>query len=273
MALPNPTSGWKLVKFLLRKADTLIPPALAYLSVSAEREEAVADPRWVRVVHVFQRATPTGTSEDFAQFKLDLVNITGGAIDNSWIASDVAAVEAALTTFWTTMRPEVCSIATLKERRYYAMGFNPTDPGPGNRNASNGSAFLNTGPPFNIVSVGSPGTGAGSMPYQVATSCTFKTAWAKHWGRAYVPNPWHTAGLVDANGRLVAAHRTAVADAFHDLFDTLANGDFLAVVPVTDLDKQTFHGLLGVTQAVVDDVPDVIRRRRPRQAAARTIGA
>lgn len=273
MALPNPTSGWKLVKFLLRAAEHAIPPALAYLSTSAERVEAVTDPRWVRVIHVFQRATPTGTSEDFAQFKLDLVNITGGAIDNSWTSGDVAAVETALATFWTTLKPEVGNIATLKERRYYAMGFNPDDPGPGNRNASNGSAFLNTGPPFNIVSVGTAGTGTSAMPYQIATTCTFRTAWTKHWGRAYLPNPWHTGGLVDTNGRLVSAHRTVVADAFHDLFDTLATSDFLAVVPVTDLDKQTFHGLLGVTQTVVDDVPDVIRRRRPKQALARTIGA
>jgi hypothetical protein len=272
MALPSPTTAWKLTKWLLKSAEYVVPPAVAYLEGRTSASETVADPRWVRVVHVFQRSTPSGTSEDFAQFKLDLVNITGGAIDNSWTSGDVAAVEAALATFWTTLRPEVQSIATLKERRYYAMGFNPADPGPGLRTAGAG-AFLNTGPPFNVVTVGTAGTGVGSMPYQVATSCTFKTAWPQHWGRAYVPNPWHSAGLMDTYGRLVAAHRTVVADAFHDLFDTLATGDFLAAVPVTQIAKQTSHALLGVESVVVDDVPDVIRRRRPKMAAARTIGA
>jgi hypothetical protein len=272
MALPNPASGWKLAKWLLKSAEYVVPPAVAWLEGRASNIETVADPRWVRVVHVFQRSTPSGTSEDFAQFKLDLVNITGGAIDSSWTSGDVAAVEAALATFWTTLRPEVANIATLKERRYYAMGFNPTDPGPGARTAGAG-AFLDTGPPFNVVAVGTAGTGVGVLPYQVATSVTFKTAWPQHWGRAYVPCPWHAAGLTDANGRLVAGHRTVVADAFHDLFSTLADGDFLAAVPVTQIAKQTSHALLGIEQTVVDDIPDVIRRRRPKMAAARTVGA
>lgn len=263
MPLPSPTSAWKAVRFLLKTAEYAVPAGLAWMESLAEDSAEVAELAWVRAVLVYQRESPAGTSEDIAQFKLDLLNITGGAVDTSWTDGDVTAVKARLNTLATALAPEISTVVDHKETRYYAMAFNPLP--------DIVKPFAETGPPFAVDTTAHASSGAGVMPYQVATTATFRTAWPRHWGRAYVPSPWHSAGLLTAQGRLVPAHQTAVANAFRAALNGLADDGFLAVVPVGQVDKQPFHALLGVQAVVVDDVPDVQRRRRPKIAAARTV--
>jgi len=279
MPLPNPTNAWKLVKYGLRAAEYAVPAGVAWLSDLLDDEATASDIAWVRVVMEYTREAPSGVGEDKAQFKFDMINVTGGTLDTSWTSGDVADVLTHVGTLATSLAPEIQSVADHTATKMYAMSFNPSDPGPGNRGPGAG-AFLETGPPFVNDTGGHASSGAGVMPYQVATSVTLKTAWPRHWGRVYIPNPWHSGGLVDVKGRLVAAHRTAVADAVHDFITALADDDFLVVVPVTQLQNGgpgagsvAFHALLGVNEVVVDDVPDVQRRRRPKQVAARTVGA
>jgi hypothetical protein len=81
--------------------------------------------------------------------------------------------------------------------------------------------------------------------------------------------PTPLSSTLDANGRLGATFRGTVTGAFKALGDTLADADFLPCVPVSDLNRQPYHALLGVTLYGMDDVPDVQRRRRPRQPALR----
>src|SRR5512144_1250752 len=103
MAYPNPGSLWKFAKYLLRASEYVIPPTLAYLESQAGNVEAPDDPHWVRAVIKTTRTTPTGTSEDFAQFKFDFVNITGGALDSSWTYADLSDVDAHLSSMLTAL--------------------------------------------------------------------------------------------------------------------------------------------------------------------------
>jgi hypothetical protein len=57
-----------------------------------------------------------------------------------------------------------------------------------------------------------------------------------------------------------------------ELVDDLAAKGFQLVVPTTQTDSALQGGLNVVTAIQVDDVPDVIRRRRPSTPKIRTIG-
>lgn len=270
MPLPNPTSAWKYAKWLLRGAEYVLPAAWAYLSPDLTGDEEAEDPVWMRWVLQWAVTTPSGLTDDYRQVKLDVLNITGGAIDNTWIAADFTSVRANMWNIWSAMSGITAQNHTLKEIRAYRMQFNPADPGPGNRVAGNG-LFLPSGAPIyrELVSSSSVATGTVAPP-QVSATVTLRTAHPKHWGRVYWPTPY-AAGF-DTQGRLASAYRTTLADVWHDQTGLMADNGFLACVPVGQAEKQTFHGLLGVTEYVVDDIADVQRRRRHRQTAARTIG-
>lgn len=269
MALPNPTSAWKLAKFLLRAAEYAIPAGVAYLESAVDYNEEDAAVEWMRWVFVFDRTTPTGTSEDKGQFKIDLLNITSGAIDTSWTSGDFTTVKARADTFLTGIKTQLSPAITFTEYRAYRMAFDPSDPGPAARKGSGLSAFAETGPPVYRSTISVAGTGSGYVPYQVAATVTLRTAFPRHWGRFYIPCPQPS--VITTNGRLNATAYQTFAQVTKTMVSGLADDGFLTVVPVTDLNKSAFHALLGVTEIVCDDIPDVQRKRRPKQPAIRYI--
>jgi hypothetical protein len=217
----------------------------------------------------FTRATPTGTTEDRAQFKLDMIKVTDGAADNAWLPADFTAVGAALDNFITAYKPYMAASHTYAELRSYRMRFNPADPGPEGLPAIPPKPFQETGGPVYVLARAVVGTAPGITQYQCAATVTMRTGLPKHWGRIYLPG---FAGALDAFGRIGPASRTAIANGMFDLQDELQAAGFLLVIPMTQLSKRRFHTLLGVHQVVVDDIPDVVRRRRPKRALARTVG-
>lgn len=269
MALPSSSSVWRAAKWLIKGTEYAVPVGLAWLNDALDDDADVADPGWLRINVRYSRLTPAGTSEDMAQFKFDVVNITGGAIDTTWTAGDFTALQTPLDAFATLLQGKMESSHVLKEYRGYAMGFNPSDPGPGAGPKSTSRPFRDTGPPVWVVTKTVAGTLTPALPYQVAMTATLKTGWASHWGRIYLPGV--NTGI-DSNGRWGASGRQTIANGLFDLQDDWAAAGFLVTVPVGQLNKQPFHALLGVHQVVVDDIPDVQRRRRPRQAVSRAIG-
>lgn len=269
MALPASAVSWKLFRFLIRTAGEVLPATAAYLIDQLQQEESVADLAWVRWNVRYSRYTPPGTIEDKAQFKIDLLNLTGGSIDTSWTAGDFGAVKTAVDSFLSTMAAFTSSQVTAVEHRAYAMRFNVSDPGPGPGPKSTSRPFADTGPPVYVNTISIPGTGGTGYPYQVAASVTLKTGWPGHWGRIYLPG---AAGGMAAGGRWVSTYAQALANAAFDLNDDTAAAGFVWCVPVTQVHKQKYHALTGIASIVVDDIPDVQRRRRPRQAALRAVG-
>jgi hypothetical protein len=269
MPLPASTPAWKIIRWMVKHSVEVVPPAALYLLSLLDDDGEATDIQWMRWHVIGNRQTPAGTTEDQAQFKLDIVNITGGALDTSWTAGDFSNVDTDITAFMNTIVGLMTGSWTWVKLNAYRMQFNEDDPGPGGAPAVPPRPFLNTGPPIYSATKALSGSGTDSHPYQVAASATFRTGWPRHWGRIYLPNP---AFIPVTGGRLPSAFRTTYANALFDLRDDLAGHGFLMTVPVAQAAKAKFHALLGVQEIVVDDIPDVIRRRRPRQVSSRAIG-
>jgi hypothetical protein len=269
MPLPASAATWKYARFIVRALENAIPAGVAYLASALSDGNEEAALTWMRWHCIATRTTPAGTVEDKAQFKLDLLNITAGAVDSTWTAADFTACRTPIEVFLNVLAPRTGNTTYYSQHAAYMMRFDPNDPGPGAGPGSTSRPFQDTGPPVYLQTISIPGTASPVMPYQVSGTVTFRTPWAKHWGRAYLPScpqSW------TAQGRIGSGDMTAIANGAKAMASSLADAGFLHVIPVGQLNKQAFHALLGVTQYVVDDVPDVQRRRRPKQAAVRTVG-
>jgi hypothetical protein len=111
------------------------------------------------------------------------------------------------------------------------------------------------------------GTGAfGDLPPQVACSITLRTASRRSWGRTYLPLGALGASNDLSGGRFSTSYVDYVANATGTLVGTLASNDFYLVVY-----SATKSALLNVEQVEVDNVPDVIRRRRWKSSTYKKI--
>jgi hypothetical protein len=222
-----------------------------------------ADVSWSRVEFHFSRTTPAGTQEDRAITKLDLASVDDAPTITPLSAGERTTANGILSTFWGVILSKLMNNHALVEYRWYEMHFaNPM---------TTQRRFLERGAPVEIypdTRTGSDSTTARSI-YQAAMSCTLKTAARRHWGRLYIPGI--AAPNVDTNGRFTAACTDAVRDAFGVLFtDLLADGT-VPLVPSTQVDGVLAAGLLQPHELQIDNVPDVIRKRRPKQASIRDV--
>lgn len=253
--IPAPLPLWA-------KAILQITPFVAgwLLDHFAYGEDELTVLNWDHVQVVYSRSTPATTTEDLAMFTIDIVNITGGAVDGTWTTTDLDQVDTALGAFTTSIKALQTNNHVLKEYRHYLRSFNSLD---------NAKPFAETGPPVRIT----PKTGTGTLStgfqaYQVAATITELTPSPKHWGRLYIPG--FGSGNIDSNGRIAAAAVSAMANAYSTLATSLQGNGFFPVVPITQIDKTPVRGLLTVSGAQVDDIPDVQRRRRASTPAIRT---
>src|SRR4051794_21776195 len=99
MALPTAAATCKYARYLVRALDHVIPAGGAYLASALTDGNEQADLAWMRWHCIATRTTPAGTTEDKAQFKLDLLNITSGAVDSTWTAADFTACRTPIETF------------------------------------------------------------------------------------------------------------------------------------------------------------------------------
>lgn len=83
--------------------------------------------------------------------------------------------------------------------------------------------------------------------------------------------PGPTATLIGSTLQLASADTSFLATAYQTLMNSLVSSEFYLVVPVTQVHKNPYRGLLQVTSVQVDSIMDVIRRRRPRAALVRTV--
>jgi hypothetical protein len=151
---------------------------------------------------------------------------------------------------WAALGSGMTSDFRLEEHRWYAYGAGINPPNP----------------PSRITTLGTPivGTGTVMTPHQVATTITLRTTLRRHWGRIYLPIG---AVAIAAGGELTTAWVDSLAGYFRTaLLVTPAAQGILPVV----YDRQR-KLLFGVTQLEVDSVPDIIRRRRPRDTTYRKI--
>jgi len=213
--------------------------------------EAPADLEWRKLNFRWQNTTSARDATDDNYVGFDFLNITSGAVDNTWTTGDYTTMEALADTFATSLGTVIPSNHDLMNYRWYRRGFNPY---------SSSKPFKESGPPLRVTTKNIVGGAASSMPPQVALSVTEKTPWPSHWGRFYLPLGSGT--IIASGGKIATSTVDAVANATNTFYNAAANAGFYPVVPVTQVNKTAQRLLLGVTQIQVDDVADVIRRRR-----------
>jgi hypothetical protein len=194
---------------------------------------------------------------------LDIANITGGTIDSTWTDADYTTVNtkvAALASAWLAGFAQ--SRLRHKQTNYYVRAFNPM---------SNPKPFAISGPPEKIFTSGQAATGtpATIQANQLAFTTTERTAYPRHWGRNYWPLPANT--HLSLQGGISNTAVDALATAVQQQYAGLMAAEFFPVVPVTQVQKAAVRGLLTVSAIQVDNVPDVIRRRRIASVGYRKI--
>jgi len=129
-----------------------------------------------------------------------------------------------------------------------------------------GDAFYGPADRFNQLDPGIPGTaGVGRMPDQLAVDLTFRTASRRHWGRAYVPGIGM--GKYDSTyGRPTNATCDALASSWRTMINTLrAKPQSIEQVVFS----KAYQANLVISELHCDNVADVVRRRRAKQASYR----
>jgi hypothetical protein len=208
---------------------TLGPSAASGSGVGARRAQLV-----------FTRTPPGTFAEDVAVMHFDFLNLTSGVPDDTWTTGDFTALETAIFAWWTSTKPLVGGTTTFKEIRWYRFG----------------SGVVPPNPPVRITPNGIAGTGSLPMlPPQCSCSLSLHVAPRRSWGRTYIPGL--VIGDITTPGTLSAANVDIAANAVHTLVTAAASSDMHLVVYSKHL-----NALLNVESIAVDNIVDIIRRRR-----------
>jgi hypothetical protein len=185
---------------------------------------------------------------DPALMHFDFLNMTAGNPDDTWTSGDYTTLEGLLDTMYTALSSYLASGHSVTTYTWHRVGTGVTKPNPAERVFVKGSAIA--------------GAGGSGMTLQTACSITFRTGVRKSWGRTYLP---FNAGI-STNRRPSSTQVSAVATAVGNMVSSAATSDFHLVVVSTPL-----RSSLNAEHVEVDDVLDVIRRRRHKRAINRTI--
>jgi hypothetical protein len=195
------------------------------------------------------RTTPSGTREDLATCTLAVAKDPGGLLWSTLVSADKATVEGYLDTWWASQKGHVVNQFSLVEYRWHDWRLTDDALGPADRVTSRAVA----------------GTAGATVriPDQCAMTLTFKTASRKHWGRIYLPGIFFS-DLDPAMGRWAATPVGLIAGIYHTMLASLHSASMDVVVA-----SRKYRGLLEVTELQVDDIVDIQRRRRAKQASFR----
>jgi hypothetical protein len=211
-----------------------------------------------RVTLGFNRATPTGTREDRAVCSIWVAKVIGGGLYSMIPISELAALETALTTFSQTVMLNVSSDWNNVEYAWHQVNADSPrdDTGRGQK----------MGPAVRVTVVNNVGASASPrLPDQVSSTITLRTVVRSSWGRLYVPGGV-SANLTSTMGRWTTTRVDALANAFNALHDTWQGLQYQVGV------YSMLHPAFLTPKAIeVDDIPDIVRRRRAKQANYRKI--
>lgn len=211
-----------------------------------------------RVTLGFTRVTPAGTREDRAVTSIWVAKAVGGGLFSMIPVSELAALEPALTTFVTTIMVGISSDWINVEYAWHQVNEDSPRDETG-RGQKMGPAVRTT-----VVSnIGS--SGVTRLPDQVASTLTLRTVVRSSWGRLYWPGGV-SANLQTQYGRWLTTRVDNLANALNTLHDTWQTAGYQIGVY-----SQLHPAFLTPKAIEVDDVPDIVRRRRVKQANYRKI--
>jgi hypothetical protein len=204
------------------------------------------------VQNIFEMKNASGafTTRERGLYGIHYVNSTSGELDTTWTSADFAAVETALQAMWSTNAGFFPDSCRLVEHRWYPFGPGVVEPNPA----------------YRVTTLGTPkvGTSTATWIRQVATTATFRTALRRHWGRIYLP-----LSLVSysSTGQMTSGDAAAIL-AFVRTALTGAEASQGVVPVVYDRNRKV---AMTIRSYEVDSVPDIQRRRRPRDTAFRSV--
>jgi hypothetical protein len=254
--------------WILNRLNEPTPPTLESLVAgppgsvgwSVATYNAPFELRKVQFIWSLSDAAVAGEDSRVATFHL--AKLSGGSVTDAWVAGDFTAMDSAFSAWWTTLKTNFHANLTWDRIKVY----------------KDGPAIEPPQVPVYDADKAVAGTSGGSQtPPQVAVSVTEIAGAKRFWGRFYLPNP--TIAAFTTYGRYSSAFQTAVADASDTLYTALRAANLSPVVyrpPLParftkaairtgaedpDLPART-GSAWDVEKVQVDDVPDVIRRRR-----------
>lgn len=256
--IPTPLPPW--LKVAIEIGEVLLPPSVYYLyELLTHKGTAEPGTTWRHLQCVFTPSWAGSVNADKVVVGFDLANITGGALDDTWTDTDFTTCETLFNAFWAAYAPSMGNGTKLSEYRWYTRSFNAVDD-PEKR-------FNDSGPPVRVVTKNVAGGSTGCLAPQTAVTITERTAWPKHWGRLYLP--WPAIDTGTAIGRIDTSRMNTWMNAANTLYNGLATAEFYPVNPVTQVNKQWYPALLTINTIAMDDVFDVVRRRRLRNVVTR----
>lgn len=199
------------------------------------------------------QATP---KDDARVATFHLIKLSGGVPTDTWVAGDFTALDSAFTTWWGNIKSQFCSQVTWDRIKVYKAGPAIVPPQPPVYDADK-----------NVIATGATNA---ALPPQSAVSVTEIAGSKRYWGRFYLPPP--DSGKLSTYGRLDTTAQTAIADHTDTLYTALKTANLEPVVYRAALpERETKAGTTlparnasawTVEKIQVDDVMDVIRRRR-----------
>jgi hypothetical protein len=194
---------------------------------------------------VFDR-TALNPGADNAIMHFDFLNTTGGAPDDTWTAADFVALETPIVSMINGLKAYIPGSWKLTELDWHRVGSGIGKPNPAERQ------YLL---PVPIACIG-----VNTLPPQAACSITFRTGVRHSWGRTYLP----LGVTLGSDQFLQSTAVDAIAGAVHTMVQAAAAADFLLVVV-----SESLHSALVVERIEVDNVTDIIRRRRWKKSTYR----
>jgi hypothetical protein len=232
----------------LTAAQGQTPAYTASQIVSLGASAAAGSGVGVRRVSLYIDRATADVGADPAFMHFDVLNTTSGSPDDTWIAADYNAVESALGSLAGAMATWMPTGYKVTEFIWHRVGTGVSKPNPAERTT--------------IVTTPVTGTGGARSLPQTSCSLTFRTGVRRSWGRTYMPLGDQPISFQ----RVPAATVDAIATAVNAFVTSLASSDMHLVVVSKPLASS-----LNVEHIEVDDVADVIRRRRWKQTKYRKI--
>jgi len=261
MPLPWTKIAWKTRDTIVSGVTWLLLDRIEEMNGTPSDDQGDPADYWMKFQYRISDIVSQDTADDQV-VSFNVVNHTNGIIDPTWNDDDFGWVEAALTGIFLDTADRYSGRLTLTDVKAYAQSFNAIPPEGGIPNGYND--IVASGGPLWARTLNVPFVGASNMAPQVCSSVTEETPSRRHWGRFYLPTL--AAGAL-ANGRVGTGTVDALANATSNAYNELFASDFQPVVVSTRANKgKVVHALQGVTGVRCDDVPDIIRRRRFKNA-------
>lgn len=260
-APPQPLPAFARTLFGVDDATRTLEHLFDYVYVFEPDETKV----WRRFQLICENAA-SATEADDAVVTFDIVNYTGGNIDGTWDDGDYNDVYARLGDILIAYAPYMSPGYTWTTLKSYVMGFNPA--WAGSPSSLDISPFMDSGGPEKVMTMAVNGAGTSHLPGQVSCSVTEEVPVRRAWGRFYLP--FCGANLLEpTTGRFNTGSLTTIVTAVHAAYSGLGTAELYPIVVHTqqgstksDPGGGRVAAFSQVTHVKVDDVPDIIRRRR-----------